>query len=244
MAISIGSDGKIYAHWVQNGIKHKKGFRVLKDAERYMEIVEEVKNSIKLVEEMEKFNRDFNYDPNIVNLKLDALENEIKVLKERIRVKQAFHRKLDVSTRKLAEQPRNVISRNEFNGAVKDIQNQILNLERFFKEHAILTVQKAIYQSVDEMKRYYHLQKESVKTTDKLFRDLHKDVLEKFSSITTKDKYMDVTDVCKYLGVSRHIVTQMMHTGLPYLRFGTRYRIKENDVKKWVSAQTKVNKFS
>ena len=112
--ISIGSDGRTYVHWTQNGIKNKKVFRSDKEADRFQELVDDLQNSMKLCEEMDRFNRDFNYDPALVNLKVDHVDKEIQNLKESIRIKQGLQKKLGVAVQKLAEQPRNVIGREEF----------------------------------------------------------------------------------------------------------------------------------
>jgi len=75
--ISISDDGAINVHWTQNGIRNKKTFRSMKKAEEYMEVVDEVQNSINLCEEVDKFNKDFEYDPKIVNFKIDETYKEI-----------------------------------------------------------------------------------------------------------------------------------------------------------------------
>ena len=75
--ISISGDGTINANWVQNGIKKQKKFKSMKKAEEYMEVVEEVQNSIKLCEEIDKFKKNFEYDPKLINLKVDKIHKEI-----------------------------------------------------------------------------------------------------------------------------------------------------------------------
>lgn len=115
-------------------------FRSVKEAERFQELVEDIQNSIKLAEEMGKFNRDFDYDPSLVNLKIEKVGKDIINLKESLRVKQALQKKLGIAAQKLSEQPRNVIDKDTFFKEVKSLRREIERLDRFFKEHAIVSL--------------------------------------------------------------------------------------------------------
>ena len=233
--ISISSDGTINLNWVQNGIKNQKKFKSMKKAEEYMQVVEEVQNSIKLCEEMDKFNKNFEYDPQIVNLKIDNIYKEVNQLKESISVKDKLNKKLGISVKKLSEQPRNVIDKKSFISEIKGIRTDIENLDRFFKEHAIISMRKEILEAVQDMKRYYKHQRELVKETRDMFKDVKKEIIEKFGSITTKDKVLSIKEVSKYLGVSYSKVQDLMFSQkLPFFQVGNRYKIKENDLEKWI----------
>lgn len=221
--------------WVQNGIKLKRHFKSIKEADRYQELVEDVQNAIRLAEEMDRFNRDFKYDPKLVELKNAELGKEIEEMKERIRLKQALQKKLGEAQQKLSEQPRNIIDRASFMREIKEIRNNIDRLDRFFKEHAIWALNKSLTEAVNDMKDYFKYQKESIKSVEKLFADLNKEVVNKIGSITTKERVLDIKEAVKYLGVGRRTLEMMMFTqGLPYFRLGRRYRIKEGDLKKWL----------
>lgn len=234
--ISISGDGTINANWVQNGIRNQKKFKSMKKAEEYMEVVEEVQNSIKLCEEADKFNKNFEYDPKLVNLKIDKSHKEINQLKESINIKEKLQQKLGTAVKKLSEQPRNVVDRDAFFQEIKSLKRDIERLDRFFKEHAIVSLQVSMKEALEEMRDYFKQQKETIKGTKDLFRQLEKDVLQKFSSITTKDRVLSIKEVAKYLGVSYSSVQSMMFIKkLPYFRVGNRYKIKENDLAKWIA---------
>jgi len=234
--ISISDDGTINANWTQNGIRNQKKFKSMKKAEEYMEVVEEVQNSIKLCEEMDKFNKDFDYDPKLVNLKIDKTNKEINLLKESASVKEKLQKKLGSATRKLAEQPRNLIDKKTFMSEVKGIRRDVENMDRFFKEHAIVSMRKEILESVQEMKRYYKYQREMIKETRSMFNEAKKNLFDKTSSITVKDKVLSIREVAAYLGVSYGTVQMLMFRNkLPFFKVGNRYRIKENELKKWIS---------
>lgn len=239
--ISINSEGLINANWTQNGIRSQKKFKSMKKAEEYMAVIEEVQNSIKLCEEIDKFNRNFEYDPKIVNLKIDKTHKEINQLKESASVKEKLQKKLGTSIKKLAEQPRNVIDKKTFMSEVKGIRREIKSLDRFFKEHSIVSMRKEILESVQEMKKYYGYQRELIKETRSMFRDVKKDIVEKFGSITTKDKVLSINEVAKYLGASYSKVQDLMFRDkLPFFMVGNRYKIKENDLRKWMAKGIKV----
>ncbi len=245
--ISISGDGTINANWVQNGIRNQKKFKSMKKADEYMEVVEEVQNSIKLCEEADKFNRDFDYDPNLVNLKIENAGKDIANLKESLRVKQALQKKLGTATQRLSEQPRSVIDKDTFFKEIKSLKRDIERLDRFFKEHALLSLQVSMKETLEDMKGYLKQQKEAIKETKDLFKQLEKDVLQKFSSITTKDRVLSIKEVAKYLGISYSGVQSMMFMKkLPYFCVGNRYKIKENDLTRWIAkSMNKVqNKFS
>ena len=234
--ISISNDGTINANWTQNGIRQVRKFRSMKKAEEYMEVVEEVQNSIKLCEEVDKFNRNFEYDPKIVNLKIEKTNKEINHLKESASVKEKLQKKLGTAVKKLAEQPRNVIDKKTFMSEVKGVRRDVENLDRFFKEHAVVSMRKEILGSVQEMKKYYKYQREIIKETKSMFNDAKKNLFEKTSSITVKDKVLSIREVSSYLGVSYGTVQMLMFRDkLPFFKVGNRYRIKENDLKKWIS---------
>ena len=240
--ISISSDGTINANWVQNGIKHQKKFKSMKKAEEYMEVVEEAQNSIKLCEEMDKFNRNFEYDPKLVNLKIDKIYKEGNQLKESIAVKDKLQKKLGLSVKKLSEQPRNVIDKKSFINEIKGVRKDIENLDRFFKEHSIISMRKEILEAVQDMKRYYKYQREMIKETRDMFKDAKKNLFEKTSSIMVKDRVLSIREVAQYLGISYGTVREMMLQGkLPYFRVGRRYRVKEPELKKWLDKK-KLNK--
>ncbi|MDP8212795.1 MAG: helix-turn-helix domain-containing protein [Candidatus Zapsychrus exili] len=234
--ISIAQDGKINVNWVQNGIRGKKVFRSIKEAERFQELVDDIQNSIKLAEEMGKFSRDFDYDPSLVNLKIEKVGKDIANLKESLRVKQTLQKKLGMATQKLSEQPRNVIDKDTFFKEIKSLRRDIEHLDRFFKEHAIVSLHVLMKGTLEEMEGYFKQQKETIKDTKNLFWQLEKDVLQKFSSITTKDRVLSIKEVAKHLGVSYSgVQTMMFMKKLPYFRVGNRYRIKENDLTKWIA---------
>ncbi|MDD4894187.1 MAG: excisionase family DNA-binding protein [Candidatus Omnitrophica bacterium] len=233
--ISINSDGKLCVGWVQNGIKHKRYFRSEKEAERFQEMIDDIQNCMKLSEEMERFARDFNYDPKIVELKFAQLGKEIEELKERIRVKESLQKKLGVATQRLADQPRNVIDKDTFFKELKQLKVEINRLDRFFKEHTILSLHKSLQETLSEMKEYFTYQKATIKNVEEMFKQLRKEVVQKFSSITTKDKVLTIKETAKYLGISYSTVQSMMFMqDLPYTRVGNRYRIKENDLQSWM----------
>jgi len=233
--ISIAQDGKINVNWVQNGIRGKKVFRSVKEAERFQELVEDIQNSIKLAEEMGKFNRDFDYDPSLVNLKIEKVGKDIVNLKESLRVKQTLQKKLGMVTQKLSEQPRNVIDKDTFFKEIKSLKRDIEHLDRFFKEYAIVSLHVLMKETLGEIKGYFKQQKETIKETKELFKQLEKDILQKFSSITIKDRVLNIKEVAKYLGVSYSGVQTMMFTQkLSYFQVGNRYKIKENDLLEWI----------
>jgi len=233
--ISVASDGKLCVGWMQNGINHKRYFRSEKEAERFQEMVVDIQNCMKLSEEMERFARDFNYDPKIVELKFAQLGKEIEELKERIRIKEALKKKLGVAAQKLADQPRNVIDKDIFFKEIKQLKVEINRLDRFFREHAILSLHKSLQETLTEMKEYFTCQKTTIRNVEEMFRQLRKEVVQKFSSITTKDKVLTIKEVAGYLGISYATVQSMMFMqGLPYTKVGNRYRIKENDLQGWL----------
>ncbi|MBF0252290.1 MAG: helix-turn-helix domain-containing protein [Candidatus Omnitrophica bacterium] len=233
--ISISDGGTINANWVQNGVRHQKKFKSMQKAEEYMEVVEEVQNSIKLCEEMDKFNRNFEYDPKLVNLKIYKIFKEVNQLKESISVKNKLQKKLGVSVKKLSEQPRNVIDKRSFMNEINGVRKDIENLDRFFKEHAIILMRKEILEAVQDMKRYYKHQRELIKETRDMFKDAQKSLFEKTSSIMVKDRVLSIREVAQYLGISYGTVREMMLRGkLPYFRVGRRYRVKEPELKKWM----------
>jgi len=233
--ISVSSDGKLCVGWMQNGINHKRYFRSEKEAERFQEMVVDIQNCMKLSEEMERFARDLNYDPKIVELKFAQLGKEIGELKERIRIKESLQKKLGVTTQKLADQPRNVIDKDTFFKEVKQLKVEINRLDRFFREHAILSLHKSLQEALTEMKEYFAYQKATIQNVEEMFRQLKKEVIQKFSSITTKDKVLTIKEAAEYLNISYSTVQSMMFMqGLPYARVGNRYRIKENDLQFWL----------
>ena len=93
--ITFNESGSVNVGWVQNGIKLKRKFKSIKEAERFQEVVDDAQNAMRLAEEMERFNRDFKYDPKLVELKNADLGKEIEEMKERIRLKQTLQKKLD-----------------------------------------------------------------------------------------------------------------------------------------------------
>ncbi len=117
---------------------------------------------------------------------------------------------------------------------VKEIRSNIDRLDRFFKEHAILTLNKSLNGAVEDMKTYFKYQKESLKGVEKLFSELKQEVVNKIGSVTTKDRVLSLKEAAQYLGVSRATIEMMFADGLPYFRLGSLYKIKENDLKKWV----------
>jgi excisionase family DNA binding protein len=239
--ISINSDGRIQVGWIQNGIKDRRIFRSVKEAERFQDLIDDVQNTIKLCEEVDKFNRDFNYDPDILNLKLENIDKDIIQLKERLRIKRDLQKKLGDRVKKLAEQPRNVIDRETFLKEIKQIKSEINHMDRFFKEHSIIFLQKSLKEALDEIKEYFNHQKQAVKDIDIMFKGLKKEILQKFSSITTKDKVLSINEVAEYLGVSYSMVqTIMFEQRLPYFKAGNRYKIKENDLEKWIEKNRKI----
>ena len=241
--ISIGNDGKTYVHWVQNGIRNKRGFRLTKEAERFQELLEDIQDSMKICEEVEKLNKDINYDPNLVNLKVEKVGKEIEVLKERLRIKQAYQKKLGDAINKLAEQPRNVIDKETFFKEIKQLKTEINRLDRFFREHAIVSLHQSLHEAVKEMKGYFHYQKEGVKKTEDIFRELRNELSKKFTSITTRDKVLSLEEAAKYLGASYSSVREKMLLGeLPFFRVGNRYKMKENDLLKWIEDSRKKSK--
>jgi len=234
--ISVSQDGKINVNWVQNGIRGKREFRSVKEAERFQELVDDIQNSIKLAEEINKFNQDCNYDPSLVNLKVEKVGKDIANLKESLRVKQALQKKLGMAAQKLSEQPRNVIDKDTFFKEIKSLKRDIERLDRFFKEHTMLSLQASMKEALEEMRGYFKLQKDGIKETKELFKQIERDILRKFSSITTKDRVLSIKEVAKYLGVSYSgVQTMMFMKKLPYFRIGNRYKIKENDLAKWIA---------
>jgi len=241
--ISISSDGTIKVSWAQNGIRNQKKFKSMEKAEEYMGIVEEIQNSIKLCEELDKFNKNFEYDPKIVDLKIDKIYKEISQLKESITIKEKLQKKFGKTVKKLSEQPRNVVDKDTFLKEIKFLKQDIERLDRFFKEHALLSLQVSMKETLKEMKMYFKRQREIVKDIEGLFKQLEKDVLQKFSSITTKDRILSIKEVAKYLGVSYSGVQTMMFVKkLPYFRVGNRYKVKENELTRWI-ARNKGVKF-
>jgi excisionase family DNA binding protein len=233
--ISIGDDGKTYVHWVQNGIRNKRGFRSTKEAERFQELVEDIQGSIKTCEEVEKLNKDINYDPNLVNLKVEKVGKEIETLKERLRIKQSLQKKLGDTVNRLAEQPRNVIDKEAFFKEIKQLKIEINRLDRFFKEHAIVALHTSLHEAVKEMKEYFCYQKETVTRIENVFKELKYELARKFTSITTKDRVLSLGEAAKYLGASYSSVREKMLLGeLPFFRVGNRYKVKENDLLKWI----------
>lgn len=233
--ISISSDGTINANWVQNGIKNQKKFKSMKKAEEYMEVVEEVQNSIRLCEEINKFNKDFEYDPKLINLKIDQIYKEVNQLKESISVKEKLQKKMGTSVKKLSEQPRNFIDKKSFMSEIKGIRRDIENLDRFFKEHTIISMRKEILESVQDMKKYYKYQRNLIKETRDMFKEAKKNLFEKAASITVKDRVLSIKEVAQYLGISYGTVREKMFQGkLPYFMVGRRYRVKESELKKWL----------
>ena len=238
--ISVNSDGRIQVGWIQNGIKNRRIFRSVKEAERFQDLVDDVQNTIKLCEEVDKFNKDFSYDPDMLNLKLENIDKDIVQLKERLRIKKDLQKKLGDRTQKLVEQPRNVIDKETFFKEIKQIKIEINRMDRFFKEHAIISLQKGLKEALDEIKDYFSYQKQVVKDVNVMFKDLKKEVLQKFSSITTKDKVLSINEVAKYLDVSYSTVQMMMfEQRLLYFKVGNRYKIKENDLEKWIEKNKK-----
>lgn len=212
----------------------------MKKAEEYMEVVEEVQNSIKLCEDVDKFNKNFDYDPKLVNLKIDKIHKDINQLKESISIKEKLQKKLGVSAKKLSEQPRNVIDKDAFFKEIKQLKTEINRLDRFFREHAILSLHKSLQGTLAEMKEYFTYQKVTIKNIEEMFRQLRKEVVQKFSSITTKDKVLTIKEVAKYLGISYSTIQSMMFMqGLSYTKVGNRYRIKENDLQSWLEKRKK-----
>lgn len=215
----------------------------MEKAEEYMGIVEEIQNSIKLCEELDKFNKNFEYDPKIVDLKIDKIYKEISQLKESITIKEKLQKKFGKTVKKLSEQPRNVVDKDTFLKEIKFLKQDIERLDRFFKEHALLSLQVSMKETLKEMKMYFKRQREIVKDIEGLFKQLEKDVLQKFSSITTKDRILSIKEVAKYLGVSYSGVQTMMFVKkLPYFRVGNRYKVKENELTRWI-ARNKGVKF-
>jgi len=238
--ISVNSDGRLSVGWVQNGIKNKRVFRSEKEADRYQELVEDIQRAMRLAEEMERFNRNFKYDPEIVELKNAELGKEIEELKERIRVKRTLKKKLGEANQKLSEQPRNVIDRASFFKELKELKAEIIRLDRFFREHAIVSLHRQLQEALSEMKSYFQYQKESIKSVEKSFADINKEVVSNLGSIKVRERVLSLREVVSYLGVSRSSVESMMFLeGLPYFRVGNRYRIKEKDLTKWIEKRKK-----
>ena len=74
-----------------------------------------------------------------------------------------------------------------------------------------------------------------IKETRAMFNEAKKDLFDKTSSITVKDKVLTIREVSAYLGVSYSTVQMMMFRDkLPYFQVGNRYRIKEQELKKWI----------
>jgi len=234
--ISISNDGTINVNWVQNGIRNQKKFKSMKKAEEYADIIKEVQNSIKLCEEVDKFNKNFKYDPKLVNLKIDKIHKEINQLKESTNIKEKLQKKFGKAVKKLAEQPRNVIDKDTFFRETKSLRQGIEALDRLFKESALLSLQVSMKETLEGMKGYFKQQKEGIRETKELFKQVEKDILQKFSSITTKDKVLSIKEVAKYLGMSYSGVQAMMFMKkLPYFLVGNRYKIKENDLAAWIA---------
>ncbi|GEM_PF-1168597 len=243
--ISVQNDGKLCVIWVQNGIKNRRYFRSEKEARQYQELLEDLQNTIKLCEEIEKFNKNFMYDPNIVDLKNAELGKEIEELKERIRIKKSLQKRLGEASQKLAEQPRNVIDRTSFFKEMKEIRNDINRLDRFFKEHAIIRLNQQLHEALDQMRLYFHRQKESIKAISNEFNAIKKEVIQNLGSIKTKDRVLTLMEVAEYLHISRSTVEAMMFLeGLPYFKVGIRYRIKEADLTRWIEKHKKKRRDS
>lgn len=235
--ITISQDGKMCVGWIQNGIHNKRCFRSDKEAYRFQELVEDIQNCMKLAEEMERFNRDFKYDPKIVELKNTELSKEIQELKEKIRIKEALQKKLGVAAQKLSEQPRNVIDRETFLKEIKQLKLEINRLDRFFKEHAIVALNTSLHEAIKEMKDYFQYQKQSISHVEAIFKDVKKEIVGKFGSITTKDKILSAKEAAKYLGIGYHKLNELMFTQkLPFIKIGHRRKIKERDLEAWVAA--------
>jgi excisionase family DNA binding protein len=242
--ISLGDDGKTYVHWVQNGIRNKRGFRSTKEAERFQELLEDIQDSMKICEEVGKLSKDINYDPNIINLKVEKVGKEIEALKERLKIKQTLQKKLGDVVNKLAEQPRNVIDRETFLKEIKQLKTEISRLDRFFREHAIVSLHNSLYEAIKEMKGYFHYQKEAVKKIEDVFRELGNELSKKFASITTRDRVLSLEEAAKYLGASYSSIREKMLLGkLPFFKVGNRYKVKENDLLKWIEDSRKKNKI-
>ncbi len=236
--ISLGDDGKAYVHWIQNGIRNKRGFRAIKEAERFQELLEDIQDSMKICEEIEKLNKDINYDPNLVNLKVEKVGREIEGLKERLRVKKTLQKKLGDISNKLVEEPRNVIDKETFFREIRQLKRDIDRLDRFFKEHAIVSLHRSLHEAVKEMKEYFYYHKEAVKKTENIFKELKNELSGKFTSITTKDKVLSLGEAAKYLGASYGSVREKMLLGeLPFFKVGNRYKMKENDLLKWIEGK-------
>ncbi len=155
-------------------------------------------------------------------------------MKERIRLKQTLQKKLGEAQHKLSEQPRNIIDRASFMKEIKEIRSNIDRLDRFIKDHAILMLNKSLTGAVEDMKNYFKYHKESIRGVEKMFSELKQEVVNKIGSVTTKDRVLSMKEATKYLGVSRATIAMMFADGLPYFRLGSLYKIKENDLKKWI----------
>lgn len=241
--ISIGNDGKTYVHWIQNGIRNKRHFSSTKEAERFQELLEDIQDSMKICEETDRLSKNINYDPNLINLKVEKVGKEIETLKERLRIKQTLQKKLGDVVTKLAEQPRNVIDREVFFKEIKQIKAEINRLDRFFKEHAIVSLHNSLGEALKEMKEYFYYQKEAIKMTEGVFKELKDELLKTFASITTRDRILSLEEAAKYLGASYSLIREKMLSGdLPFFRVGNRYKVKENDILKWIDVNKKKNK--
>ena len=140
---------------------------------------------------------------------------------------EALKKKIGVATQKLADQPRNVIDKDSFLKEIKQLKVEINRLDRFFREHAILSLHKSLQEALSEMKEYFASQKATIQNVEEMFGQLRKEVVQKFSSITTKDKVLTIKEAAEYLNISYSTVQSMMFMqGLPYARVGNRYRIK------------------
>jgi len=83
-----------------------------------------------------------------------------------------------------------------------------------------------------------------IKETRSMFNEARKNMFGKTSSITVKDKVLTIREVGAYLGVSYGTVQMMMFRDkLPFFKVGNRYRIRENDLKKWVNKRKEALKI-
>lgn len=233
--ISVNYNGKLCVGWIQNGIHNRRCFRSEKDADKFQEMVNDIQNCIKTAEEMERFNRDFNYDPKIVELKNTQLAKEILELKKKVRIKNALQKKLGTAVQKLAEEPRNIIDKDTFFKEIRQLKIEINRLDRFFREHAIVALNISLQETLKEMKAYFNYQKEAIKRTEDMFKEIRKEIIGKFSSITTRDKLLSISEAAKYLGISYGGVRKLTYMQkLPFIKIGGRFRIREADLTNWL----------
>lgn len=52
--ITFNESGRVNVVWVQNGIKLRRKFKSIKEAERFQEIVDDALNAVRLAEEMDR----------------------------------------------------------------------------------------------------------------------------------------------------------------------------------------------